>query len=279
MADWEKEHEEKVEFIEKTIREIEKEVPALAILIQDMLDEALAIYYGKEKVRASAAAYAKIDQTFKKMEEYIAQTKYATKVEDMTRSFETLVKYNTRIQKGMNGLTVSTKKLSPFMMRAVDTTISTLISSGLKAEILRPMRDMMIRSIAGGATLKDAKDSYLTYVRASNKRSVSRLEQWVIEMSRDTMLGVDGAINSFIHEEYEMDGYRYVGSLVKDSRPQCRRWVAMEVIPNDKLEEEIKLAYRTGKGMMPGTNTTTFSIQRGGFNCRHYAYPTFIDKK
>lgn len=279
MADWEATHEEKVAFIEKKIKQVEDQVAGLASRLEELLEDALLLYYGQERVRASAALYARIDRAFKNIEDYIKKSKYATKVQDMVRSFDNLLEYNARIQQGLNGLTVELSKLSPFMARSVDAAVSALIGAGLKTEIITPMRDLMIRSIAGGATLKDAKASYLNYVRAAPDRKTSRLEQWVIEMTRDTMLGVDGAINAFIRDEYDMDAYRYVGSLVQDSRPQCRKWVAMKIIPVKKLAEEISWAYTNGKGMMPGTNPSTFPIQRGGFNCRHYAYPTFLDSE
>ena len=76
-----------------------------------------------------------------------------------------------------------------------------------------------------------------------------------------------------------MDGILYVGSLVKDSRPQCKRWVNYKehgqtgLLAVKDLNREIAWAYANGKGMIPGTTTETFRQFRGGFNCRHEAYP------
>jgi hypothetical protein len=75
--------------------------------------------------------------------------------------------------------------------------------------------------------------------------------------------------------------------LLKDSRGQCTHWVKdlKGFIAWDKLDEEIKLAYKNEKakkviyethrygGMMPNTNKDNFLAKKGGFGCTHTAIP------
>ena len=41
----------------------------------------------------------------------------------------------------------------------------------------------------------------------------------------------------------------------------------------EDLEEEIAWAENNGTGMIPNTTPENFCQNRGGFNCRHIAYP------
>jgi hypothetical protein len=80
----------------------------------------------------------------------------------------------------------------------------------------------------------------------------------------------------------------YVGGTQTDSRGQCWRWVRElnGKIPREKLEEEIRQAYKFEKakrefpmghkwsGMMPNTTVDNFIVKRGGFNCTHTAIPS-----
>jgi hypothetical protein len=80
---------------------------------------------------------------------------------------------------------------------------------------------------------------------------------------------------------------RYVGGLLKDSRGQCTHWVRdlKGFIAWDKLDEEIRLAYKNEKlkkvddgihrwgGMIKGTTKENFVVRRGGWNCTHTAIP------
>jgi hypothetical protein len=65
--------------------------------------------------------------------------------------------------------------------------------------------------------------------------------------------------------------FHYVNSLIRDSRPQCVRWVGMEYLERAKLQSEIDWAFNNGSGMVKSTNPSNFATYRGGYRCRHLA--------
>ena len=82
-----------------------------------------------------------------------------------------------------------------------------------------------------------------------------------------------------VRKEFDLNGFKYIGSLVKDSRPQCKKWKRMGVIRYDQLDKEISWAYSNGKGMIPGTNKDNFATYKGGYNCAHQAVATRIEEQ
>jgi hypothetical protein len=88
----------------------------------------------------------------------------------------------------------------------------------------------------------------------------------------------DGQTNARIADEFGLDAFRYVGSLIDDSRPQCRRWIAKRVLQKSEMLNEINWAYNNGTGMISGTTPDNFAVFRGGYNCRHAAIPFKLTK-
>jgi len=107
---------------------------------------------------------------------------------------------------------------------------------------------------------------------------MGQLKKYVSQVSRDALNQFDGQVNSRIAEEFGLNAFRYVGSIIEDSRPQCVRWVGKEVLLLDELSNEISWAYSNGTGMIPGTTRDNFAVYRGGYNCRHSAIPFKLTK-
>jgi hypothetical protein len=102
--------------------------------------------------------------------------------------------------------------------------------------------------------------------------------RYVKQISRDALGQFDGQINAIIAEEFGLDAFRYVGSLIDDSRPQCVRWVGKRILEKSEMPEQIAWANNNGSGMIPGTNPDNFLVFRGGYNCRHRAIPFKLTK-
>jgi len=94
-------------------------------------------------------------------------------------------------------------------------------------------------------------------------------------IARDALYQYDGAANATIARQYGLTAFRYVGSIVKASRPHCERWVDADILTRERLERDIALLHLAGNpdGFRPETTFENFPIYRGGWNCRHQAIP------
>lgn len=209
----------------------------------------------------------------------LQSSKYPSDVNGFLRNFETLKQYNFDIHRDVNDL--SEKELSdlinPIQRSTVEQTLQSLTGSGVSTNFIEPIRTGIYQNIVAGSTKADL-EAYLRRYILGNPEVDGLLSRYVKQVSRDALNQFDGQVNAKIANEFGLDAYRYVGSLIEDSRPQCRRWVAMGMIQTKDLPTEIAWMNANGTGAIPGTSPDTFSIYRGGYNCRHSAIPFKLTK-
>lgn len=204
---------------------------------------------------------------------------YHAKVADYLRDFETVKKYNIQVNASANAIPMKDleKLLNPVQKEMVDQTLDGLLGSGIDKGFKDPMRNGIVKNIIGGTTVTQLTDWVEAYC-VSNEERMGTLKRYAGQVAQDALSQFDGAVNDRILTEYKLNAIRYVGSIIDDSRPQCIRWVGMEILLLDDLDKEITWAYNNGSGMIPGTNRANFCTARGGFRCRHTALPFKMTK-
>ena len=158
-------------------------------------------------------------------------------------------------------------------------TEGLLTERAKRTNIRNPIKKILFRHASVGSDIKDAEDELRTFIKGQPDR-YGFLERHVRVMTMDALNQYDGIINQKAFEEFEMNAFRYVGSLIKTSRPQCIRWVNRKdgIILKEQLADEIAWAKTNGSGYSTLTpiNESNFSVIRGGHNCRHTAVPTIV---
>jgi hypothetical protein len=199
---------------------------------------------------------------------------FAPPIKDYLRNFETIKEFNFDAQKSVNDL--SQKQLedlvNPIQKAMTQQTIDGLTGSGVNSQFIEPVKQGIFKNIVAGSTISDLESALRTWLVTSQSNN-SLLRRYVTQVSRDALNQFDGQVNSAIAQEFDLDAFRYVGSLIDDSRAQCVRWAGRGVVLKSELEAEISWAFNNGSGMIPGTNKETFATFRGGYNCRHSAIP------
>jgi hypothetical protein len=209
----------------------------------------------------------------------IQASKYPSDVNGFLRNFDNIKQFNFDIHGNVNDLSAEelAKLIDPIQRGTVEQTLQSLTGSGVSTNFIEPLRTGIFQNIVAGATKADL-EAYLSRYILGNPEVDGTLSRYVKQVSRDALNQFDGQVNAKIATEFGLDAYRYVGSLIEDSRPQCRRWVAMGVIQYKDLPSEIAWMNANGTGAIPGTSPDTFSIYRGGYNCRHSAIPFKLTK-
>jgi len=209
----------------------------------------------------------------------IQETDYPGKVINYVAGFEQISKFNESVHKDLNDLTTKEleKFINPMQRQNVQITLEGLTGAGINTQFIEPLKQGIYKNIVAGSTIEDL-DNYLQSFIKSNPERMGQFKKYSTQIAMDALSQYDGQINARIAEEFGLDAFRYVGSLIKDSRPQCRRWVAKEVLLLDELESELNWAYTNGSGMIAGTTPETFTVYKGGHRCRHQAIPFKLTK-
>lgn len=199
----------------------------------------------------------------------INKTDYRERVQDYLQNFDKIKQVNIQLQQSVNKINVA-PALTNLQRGAQQQTVNNLLGAGLNTNFIQPIKDVIFQHVVAGASVADTELALRGVIKGNADR-LGSLERYVTQMSRDSLHGYDGLIQQRVAAEFELNAWSYEGSLIKDSRPQCVRWVEKlnGVIPFDIIEKEINWAYSNGNGMKPDTTKDNFAVNRGGWGCRH----------
>lgn len=195
-------------------------------------------------------------------------------ITEFVKAMDEASKYTIGLQKTINGIIVpATDILKRWREYTIRTTVENLVGNGLNETYSKAIEKILGDAVYAGGSLTDVYRNVREYAVTTDKRHGGLLGHFQ-QVSRDSVGQYAGGINRIVAKQYGLDALEYVGSLVKDSREQCIRWVGMETILIKDLQREINWAESNGSGLIPGTNPDNFIINRGGYNCRHEAIPS-----
>lgn len=203
-------------------------------------------------------------------------SKYPGNVGKYLKDYNGIIDLNKGIHKSLNDISPEAidDLIDPFLKQSIAATTEQLTGAGMSDALIKPVQQSLQNNVIAGANIEDAESTLRAFIEGDSKR-LGALDRYVGQISRDSISQFDGMINGNIAEEFELDAFRYVGSLIIDSRPQCKRWVSDfgGILPIDTLQNQIDWAKTNGTGYIQGTNPKNFASLRGGYNCRHQAIP------
>lgn len=211
---------------------------------------------------------------------------YPQQVQLFMSDFGKVTINTSEIMQQVGGIAVPRMPLSQIEQKWKTATAESLLGSGINEQFKRPILRILDDTISTGGSIDQAKKTLTEFV-AGGKDKSGKLKSYLTQTARDSVRQLQGQQFQSIADNIETTGVRYVGGLLKDSRGQCYRWVheLKGFIPWDKLEDEIRMAYKNQArryefpdghkwgGMMPGTTPKNFTSRCGGFNCTHTAIP------
>ncbi|GAF75509.1 unnamed protein product, partial [marine sediment metagenome] len=212
---------------------------------------------------------------------------YRSEIRKYMTNFDVMDKLNTKIHRGLNKIDIkgviklANKQKRELVGKTVGNVLSevnrfpqNMLGDEMREQFTKPVKKILYENIMQGKSQSAAKKALHDYI-VGQKGKIGQLERWSGQIARDTLSQYDGAVNDMVRKEFDLNGYRYIGSLVRDSRPQCIRWRRMKELPMAILPAE--LANPSNRGQIPGTTKDNFGTYRGGYNCQHSAIPIRIE--
>ena len=209
---------------------------------------------------------------------FLEKAGYNVMVSAFLENFDEIGANTQLAQQELNGIDITKSFLNPFKRYAVNNVIAAMQGQGLNVNLINPLKNELLIAVNQGSSLTDVVTSIAGQLTTTEARQ-GVLKRISLQASRDALLQYDGVVNEAVRKSYKMDALLYVGSIVKDSRAQCERWVQetkngkLGLILFEDLQSEIDWADNNGTGMIPDTTPENFCQNRGGYNCRHIAYP------
>lgn len=193
-----------------------------------------------------------------------ADSDYDNIVFNLLRELPSLTPFDVKIQKAINGIS-DLDKLTKAKREIVDEISKELFSPlNFSAKVINPIQQELATAIIQGKSVLETEAAL--QLKIANKGFTGYA-------AHQSVYEYDGAVQQKIADVYELDALLYVGTLIKTSRPQCRKWETQGTIKIENLQSEIDWAKANGSGMIPTTTPENFLRYRGGYRCRHQAIP------
>jgi len=242
--------------------------------------EAVDVTNGKLKNNEKARLF--LLSLDKRITDALYNSPYKSAVVNLLKDYDKIALNNIELQAAVNGENILFSQINGIKQIEANNTLDKLLGNGISKDFIAPIRENLYRNILVGSSIEDTQNSIKDFIISTPEKD-SRLLRYANQIGRDSIMQFDGAIQQNIASELDLPDYLYTGSLIIDSRAQCVHWANKIELKGSELQGEIDTAIKGGYiggrkcgGMNPSCSVQTFSIYRGGYNCRHRAIATSL---
>lgn len=257
----------------KALKGVEVKILKAVIKLLDKLDSS------RGNLIKSRLTDRLVRQLSKEIAEIFNDAKYNDTVSKFLESFDDVESLTAKTVGAVNGIKISTRSISPEKKIAIDNVTRRLTSvDSLQANLVEPIRRILFSAIRKGASVNDTKEALKLLVNPS--KGTGFIQRYGRQIANDALLGYQGSVQTVIAEEYELNAFRYIGSLKKNSRQTCIDLIngtgkyahlakGRGVYLKKDIPEIIALS-QGNAGWNPATTVSNFFELRGGWNCGHF---------
>lgn len=243
------------------------------------------------KIKTTANNLRIITSVKNKLLRVILTDEYKTQVKEFIKAFRDITTLHNEYWRSIERSFKPSSILKQIRTIAIDDTITKLLDSGITANVVQPVSDILTQNITQGGSMRDLK-AILTE-SLTNTKTPGTLQRYATQIVTDSINQYSRNYTQIVTSDLGLEWYSYRNSLIKTSRPFCiamveRRYFHASEIP--ALLRADNLYYtdqKTGKktkvpinkktnlpdGMYPGTNVSNFITLLGGYNCGHQVGP------
>jgi hypothetical protein len=216
------------------------------------------------------------------------ETKYYDAIKGYLSNFDEIAALNQQAAQIIAGRSIQASTVNALKKIEIDRIATNLVKpQGVQANIVDDIQRLLFRHVTTGIAYEDAKVEIVNLIQGVDGRQ-GLVERYSGQIARDSINRYNGSINNVMQAEFELDGFRYVGSLIETSRNACELLVEGTGVMADYMREgayrisdlpEIIEKLKGMSGWNPETTPTNFFELRGGFNCRHEAIPIKLSNR
>lgn len=269
--------EDTVNGFNESIPDIEKQIYNRLVALLKDLDIKNGI------IKNTVANLKAISRMKSDIEKIVFSPKYQANVTDFLKAYSVVSDLNNKYFEAL----VEDFKPGPLLAKikrsAIDITADGLTEAGINANVIDPVRKMLLTAVTTGGSYADLIDTLRTNI-VSEGKNLGTLQRYTRQITTDSINQFSASYNNAIASGLNLRWYMYVGSNLTTTRPFCKHLSAKKYIHEQELPMILKgdidgyhvpFNVKTGiwYGGIPGTNESNFPVYRGGYNCGHQLYP------
>lgn len=224
-----------------------------------------------DDILRSVANISRIDQILNAYRDQFYKSEYVSAVREYSNEFLKQKALNDQLIVSLGYETSATRAaigaadfvLATSRKSAVEILIG---DAALESRFFSIIRNTLIESVNTASSYTSMVDRLATVVLGDARRE-GQLLNWVKQVSHDSFAIADRSYTHTASEELGVEWYRYMGGIIKDTRPFCDTRNG-----NYYHVSEVRAWPDTAgnwSGRMPNTDSTTIFDKCGGYRCQH----------
>jgi hypothetical protein len=218
-----------------------------------------------------------------KIARLVFSREYVKDVSDFVQAYSTVAALQNDYFKGQDK-NFKAKAYYPALKQvAIDNTIEGLTESGVRANVLKPVTDILLTGITSGQSYAQMEET-LRKTLTETPESAGALSRYAKTYTVDSINQFSREYMTAVSNDLGYEWYRYLGSNKATTREFCEHMTKKEYVHRSEFAEIVKgnidghqcrIYENTGLpyGMKEGTDADNFTANCGGWNCGHQLVP------
>jgi hypothetical protein len=223
-----------------------------------------------------------------RLNEVILDGKYYKELQKVVDTYEEVTRLQNLYFTTMVGKFTVPVVLAEIQKQSIDITIESMGEAGMNAGVINRVRDILNKNITTGGSIGQFTEEVRIYL-TDTKEGDGALKKYSKQIVTDALFQYSAQYNNLVSNDLGFKYYRYVGTLVEDSREFCKKLIeaaesgCMEYIHESQFKElldgkicgeQIHINKKSGlpSGLIKGTNVSNLYVNRGGWQCGHQMF-------
>ncbi len=221
------------------------------------------------RIKPTVANLKLVDGFRKTLDKAVSSKQYGTAIESFLAEFGRASKL-IDLYFGTIATTFNPAKVSYAAIRQanIETTITSLLGSGIDANFKDPIAKLLKQNIAGGSDSKALQTLMRDEILGTPNAS-PLLERYVKQVSSDSLHQYEANYMQAVSNDLGLEYGFYQGTTIQDSREFCIARTGKYF----RMSEIKSWASLNWSGKIKGTNESNITTNRGGYGCRHLIIP------
>ena len=215
----------------------------------------------------------------RRLEKLVISKNYLKDVNEYIKSYIEASNLLLAYYKNIQNQSLNNPYYTAIRNTAIENSIDSLTSIGINANVIEPIRKMLLTAVTSGQSYSSLTDALRDEI-VSSKENIGSLSRYAGTYTVTALSHFTGQYMAAINEDLNFNWFRFTGSLIKTSREWCIHMAEKEWVHKSELEtivsgdidgHQVALnpANDLPRGMFDGTDATNILANKGGWNCRH----------
>lgn len=232
--------------------------------------------YSDGKIKNNLQNIKKIASIRKQLDDIILNKDYLTAVTSFAETYTSVEKiqnlYFSKLVSDYSPMAV----LKEVKKQAVEQTVDQLTENGMARSLKDDVTEILKVNITSGGSYADLTEQLRDKI-IGNEEVDGFMTRYAGTITTDAVNQYSATYTKLITDDLGLSWFRYVGTLIKTSRPFCVALVAKSYIHTSEIPEILRGNIDGKKvslsGLYENTTPQNFQVLRGGYRCGHQLIP------